>query len=167
MIGGIFNAVLISLAFVEQDMKEVVKQTIACLPKDSEYYTMAEFALNCCKTSVDWTEAWQKCEDKFIADYNWIHSYPNMAAEVVALWFGNNDFDETAYIITMCGQDADCTAGPVLNVLGIAYGMDQIKEKWLKPLGNEVLTMMRKYRRFTIDELINWTIDGVREAVNK
>ena len=167
LIGGIFNAVLVSLAFVQQDMKEIVKQTIACLPKDSEYYTMAEFALNCCKTSADCTEAWQKCEDKIIADYKWIHSYPNMAAEVVALWFGNNDFDETAYIITMCGQDTDCTAGPVLNVLGIAYGMDQIGEKWLKPLGNEVLTMMRKYRRFTIDELIDWTVSSVRDAVNK
>ncbi len=164
IIGGIFNAVLVSLAFVEEDMKEVVKQTIACLPKDSEYYAMAEFALDCCKTSATWEEAWQKCEDKFIAEYNWIHAYPNMAAEVVALWFGNNDFDETAYIITMCGQDADCTAGPVLNVLGVAYGMSQIKDKWLVPLGSDVLTMMRKYRKFTMDELIGWTVESVRNA---
>ena len=167
LIGGIFNAVLVSLAFVEQDMKEVVKQTISCLPKDSEYYAMACFALECCETSATWEAAWQKCEDKFIAEYNWIHAYPNMAAEVVALWFGNNDFDETAYIITMCGQDADCTAGPVLNVLGVAYGMAQISEKWLKPLGEEVLTMMRKYRRFTMEELIGWTVESVRDAVKE
>lgn len=167
ILGGIFNAVLVSLAFVERDMKEVVKQTIACLPKDSEYYAMACFALECCQNSATWEEAWQKCEDRFIAEYNWIHAYPNMAAEVVALWFGEQDFDETAHIITMCGQDADCTAGPVLNVLGVAYGMAQIKEKWLEPLGSEVLTMMRKYRRFTIDELIAWTVESVRDALNK
>ena len=167
LIGGIFNAVLVSLAFVEQDMKELVKQAIACLPKDSEYYAMAVFALECCQNCAAWEDAWKKCEDALIAEYNWIHAYPNMAAEVVALWFGGNDFDETAYIITMCGQDADCTAGPVLNILGVAYGMEQIGQKWLQPLGSEVLTMMRSYRRFTIDELITWTVDSVQKAVKE
>jgi len=165
LIGGVFNGVLVSLAFVEKDMQEVVRQAVSCLPKDSEYCAIAEFALEQCRISANWEEAWQKCENRLIKDYNWIHAYPNLAAEIVALWFGGNDFDETAYIIAMCGQDVDCTAGPVLNVLGVAYGMEQISEKWLKPLGNEVLTMMRKYRRFTVEELCGWTVQGVRDAV--
>lgn len=167
LIGGIFNAVLVSLAFVEKDMKEVVKKAISCLPKDSEYCAIANFALKQCEAAASWEEAWQKCEDRLIKDYNWIHCYPNLAAEIVALWFGGNDFDETACIITMCGQDADCTAGPVLNVLGVAYGMEQIAEKWLSPLGGEVLTMMRKYRRFSVEELVGWTVESVRDAVKK
>lgn len=43
----------------------------------------------------------------------------------------------------------------------------EISEKWLTPLGDEVLTMMRKYRRFSVEELVGWTVEGVRDAVKK
>lgn len=164
MIGGMWNAVLVSLAFVEKDMRQLVLQAIGCLPQDSEYYAVAAFALEACRQAADWETAWQTCEKRLLPAYNWIHSYPNLAAEIVALWFGKNDFEETAHIIVMCGQDADCTAGPVLNVLGVAYGMEQLTEKWLTPLGTEVLTVMRCYRHFTIEELCSWTVESIRKA---
>ena len=47
--------------------------------------------------SGDWESAWRQCEERF-KTYNWIHAYPNAAAEIIALWFGSS-FDEMIHII--------------------------------------------------------------------
>ncbi|MBQ8513116.1 MAG: hypothetical protein IJ497_10905, partial [Clostridia bacterium] len=31
--------------------------------------------------------------------YNWIHAYPNVCNEIIALYYGNGDFEKTLYII--------------------------------------------------------------------
>ncbi|MDF2672121.1 MAG: ADP-ribosylglycohydrolase, partial [Clostridiales bacterium] len=107
VIGEIFNAVLVSLAFVENDIRKIVIDTIEMLPKDSEYYSIVKYALDRCIDEETWEAAWKPCEKRF-EKYNWIHAYPNAAAEVIALWFGNGEFDETMHIIAMEGQDVDC-----------------------------------------------------------
>lgn len=164
LIGGVFNAILVSLGYVEKDMKNLVKTAVECLPKDSEYYMVVKFALNLCNIHDKWEDAWSACEDKLMKDYNWIHVYPNAAAEIIALWYGDNDFDKTANIITMVGQDVDCTAAPVLNVLGVAYGLKQINESWIKPLGTEINTIMRKYQKFSFNQLCIVTLDSIKKA---
>ncbi len=163
MIGGIFNAVLISLCFTEKDMRTVVEKTVAAMPKHSEYAAAVQFALAQCREKASWEDAWAACEEYF-KEYHWIHAYPNAAAEVIALWFGDMDFDETCHIIAMEGMDADCTAAPVLNALAIMIGLDAIDERWVKPIGDEIRTMMRRMKRVPIAELCEKTVEAVRRA---
>lgn len=164
MIGGIFNAVLVSLCFTETDIRTVLEKTIACMPQHSEYKTVTDFALRQCRTYDNWEEAWAVCEKKF-QEYNWVHAYPNAAAEIVALWYGNMDFDETCHIIAMEGQDVDCTAAPILNALAIMRGYEVIGKKWTDPIGNDIYTMMRKMKHMTLEELCDKTVAAVRRAV--
>ena len=77
------------------------------------------------------------------------------------------DFKETCHIIAMEGQDADCTAAPVLNALAIMIGLDVIDDSYIKPIGDRILTTMRRYQDFKIAELCQWTTDAVRNAVKK
>ncbi|MGF6989768.1 ADP-ribosylglycohydrolase [Lachnospiraceae bacterium PM6-15] len=163
IIGGIFNAIMVSLAFVIEDMKELVIAAIECLPKNSEYYQVVSYTLKKCQENTEWQTAWKECEKHF-QEYNWVHTYPNAAAEIVALWFGQNDFDQTAFIIAMAGLDVDCNAGPVLNILGIARGIENISERWLAPLGTEIKTTMRKFQHFQLEELIAWTVEAFQKA---
>lgn len=163
ILGGIFNAVLVSMAFVEHDIKTLLKKSISCIPKDSEYFSVLEYAWNACQNYNTWEEAWRLCAEKY-KEYNWVHSYPNAAAEIIALWYGEGDFDETAYIIAMEGLDVDCTAAPVLNALAIIIGIEKIDEKWINPLGAEVFTFMRKLNHFTLEELFQKTVTAVRNA---
>lgn len=166
MLGGMLNAVMVSLAFVEQDIRQLLEKSIEMLPKDSEYYQVVSSTLALCKESADWENAWQICEERY-KEYNWIHAYPNAAAEIVALWFGNMDFDETCHIIAMEGQDVDCTAAPVLNILAIMLGPDCITDNWKTPIGDTVLTTMRRIQKLEIAELIRWTCRCTRNAVRK
>lgn len=166
ILGGMFNAVLISLAFVERDIRELLRKTIDCIPKDSEYYQVLLFALKQCEEQKSWREAWRKCEKKY-EDYNWIHVYPNVAAQIIALWYGNGDFDKTAEIICMEGKDADCTAAPVLNALGIMFGSAVLDKKWTEPLGTEIHLLLRKYKTISLDKLCEVTVESVRQFCRK
>lgn len=165
LLGGVFNAVLVSLAYVEKDMKKLTEMTVDTLPKTSEYYEVASRALRDCKESTSWQEAWEK-SSYILEEYNWVHVYPNVICEIIALWFGENDFDKTAAIITTLGLDSDCNAAPILNAMGIAYGMDIINNKWTEPLGEEIKTILRRYREINLNDLCNVTTKSITDAQN-
>lgn len=157
IIGEIFNALIVSLSFTMCDIRQIVESSISMIPKDSEYFDIVSFSLNACKEELSWEKAWRRCE-KRSAQYNWIHSYPNAMAEVVALWFGNGDFNETAYIISMEGQDVDCNAAQILTSIGIMHGTNKISSKWSEPIGDSLQTYMRKpYRNLSINALAKET----------
>ena len=155
ILGEVFNAVMASLSYVETDVRKIVKMAIDMIPVDSEYYTVVKFAYDACQQHADWESAWKVCEKKY-ERYNWIHAYPNAAAEVVSLWFGNGDFDETMHICAMCGWDVDCNAAQIATVVATAKG-EKINEKWTAPIGDALQTYMRDIKSLSIYELSELT----------
>lgn len=164
IIGEVFNAMLVSLAFVEKDVATLLKKSIDMIPKDSEYYTVVQFAYEACEKSEDWLSAWRLCEEKY-KRYNWIHAYPNAAAEVVALYFGKDDFDEMLYIIAMCGQDVDCNAGQIATIYGVLFGYDAIDKKWSEPFQDQFQSLYRGYTDTTITYIAEQTIKAIEAMV--
>lgn len=156
VLGEVYNAVLVSLAYVERDVRRLLERTLAHIPADSEYYAAADFAMQACRRSRGWREAWALCEARF-ERYNWIHAYPNVAAQIVAMWFGQGDFDETIFIIGMCGQDVDCNAAQVMNALGVMLGVKGIPARWLDPIGDRLDTYVRGMKQMSISGLAEWT----------
>jgi len=163
MIGGMFNAVLVSLCFVESDVRRIVDLAVAMMPARSEYAQVALAVLGHCRASRDWETAWSLCARQ-VQEYHWIHAYPNLAAEIVALWFGEGDFDRTAHIVAMAGFDVDCTAAPVLNALAVMGGTAVLPARWVDPIGSEIHTFMRKYQTLPFGELVEKTVLAVRQA---
>jgi ADP-ribosylglycohydrolase len=164
ILGEVFNAVLASRAFVEPDPRKLLEDAISMIPARSEYYHMVSTFLKWCKESNDWFSVWRKCED-VLEKYHWVHVYPNAAAEVVALWFGNGDFDETMHILAMAGRKADCNASEIGAILGIANGVDSISENWKKPISDDVRTYVRGMRRLTITSIAERTVNAVKKGI--
>ena len=92
------------------------------VPQDSELYTVLEFAFDACEKSPDYRAAWELCEERY-KHYNWVHTYPNLASEVVAVYFAGNDYNKAMSILMMSGQDNDCTGGPVGHAYGAMLGL--------------------------------------------
>lgn len=161
IIGEVFNAILVALSFTRTDVRELLSDTISMIPKGSEYYSVVKFALDRCIQSSNWEEAWRSCEERFVR-YNWIHAYPNAAAEVIALWFGNGDFDETLHIIAMEGVDVDCNAAQIMTAIGIMVGCHQIPSKWIEPFDDNIETYVRTMENIDIHELSAWTVRSCR-----
>lgn len=163
ILGEVFNAVLTARAFITPDMRKLVKEVVDMMPQDAEYTSVVRFALDQCKSRDDWESAWRPCEERY-RQYNWIHAYPNAAAQVVALWFGHNDFDETMNIISLAGQDVDCNAAQIATMLGIAGGIGAIDNKWKDPIGDHLDTYVRNMKKMSIKGLAKWTVDVAQKA---
>lgn len=163
ILGEVFNAVMTSLAFVRNDVKDIVKTAISLIPNDSEYYSVVSFAYECCLKYADWHEALAECEKKYIK-YNWIHAYPNACCEIIALMYGESDYEKTLNIITMCGIDADCNAGMIMPILGIQKGMGIIPKRLISPEFDKLVTYMRYYEEINLDDLVSDTLKYIIKA---
>ena len=152
ILGEVFNALLVSMAFHETDPRQLVQDAIALIPADSEYRAVVGFALEQCRAHDDWLSAWRPCE-KRLERYNWVHAYPNAAIEVIALWFGEDDFTRTLAICGGCGQDVDCVAAQVMTVYGTMHGADAIPAYWTDPIGDDLVTTVRGAERLSIRRL--------------
>ncbi len=161
--GEIFNAVMVSLAFVNNNVKEILDLSINMIPKDSEYYKVITFALERCKEYDNWKDALKECEARFIK-YNWIHAYPNACAEIIALWYGNGDYEKTLHIVTMAGIDVDCNAAQIMTILGIQLGLESIPKKLIHPAFDRLITYLRSYEEMTLDELVDKTVVSIQNA---
>lgn len=166
ILGEVFNAVLTALAFTEPDIRVLLRQGIDLIPKDSEYYSVVSFAWECCERYEDWHQALSDCQERY-KKYNWIHAYPNACCEVIALYYGNGDYEKTLHIVTMCGVDADCNAGMIMPILAIQQGMGIIPEKLIHPAFHELVTYMRGMCKCTLDELVDDTLNSIKHAKNK
>ncbi|NLL92239.1 MAG: ADP-ribosylglycohydrolase family protein [Ruminococcaceae bacterium] len=165
ILGEVFNAVMVSLGFVESDLKKICRMAIDMMPKDSEYRNVVEYAWKACEKYGNWRDAWIDCDDKY-KEYCWIHAYPNAAIEVIALYFCENDFNKLVSITAMCGLDVDCNAAQVANIPAVYHGMKIIDEKLWKPFGEYMETYLRGMEKIRYDDLAEETVSAIIKAGN-
>ncbi|MDA8426432.1 MAG: ADP-ribosylglycohydrolase family protein [Treponema sp.] len=147
--GDIYAAVLSSLAFAAREPRELAAEAARFVPAESEYASVLDECFRTVKGHESAEAAW-KVLDKRFERYNWIHAYPNIAAVILALWYGGGDFTESFRILAHAGLDVDCNAGLVGTVLGVMGG---VPEKWSAPLGGVLETYIRGKEKIAIREL--------------
>jgi ADP-ribosylglycohydrolase len=151
--GEIYAAVLTALAFVMDDPRKLVVEAARYIPAKSEYAAKLSFILETLRAESDPAAAW-KILDKHFERYNWIHAYPNIAADLLALWYGDGDFTETMALLAKAGYDVDCNGGLVGNVLGV---MRPVPPAWADPIGDLLETYIQGKERLSIMELAEKT----------
>ena len=166
VLGEVFNAIMVSLAFVEDDMKKILRMAIDMMPEDSMYRSVLEFAWDACEKHGNWRDAWLECDDKY-KEYNWIDAIPNAAAEVVSMYFCENDYEKLCTICCMCGLDVDCNVAQVACVLATAQGSSCIDERWSEPFGDHMITYVRGMETVRFKDLARKTHKSILSAWNK
>ena len=160
VLAEVFNAALVSMAYVENDMREVLKKAMAMIPDDSELYGVLAFAYKACKEAENYRKAWEICEEKY-RDYNWVHTYPNLASEIISIYFAGNDFQKAMTILMMAGQDNDCTGGPIGHAYGVMLGVNGIPDKFVQPLEDRLDTYVRTMETQSITSLSEKTLNAI------
>jgi len=157
ILGEVFNAMMCSYAFVENDTRTILEKCIKLIPENSEYGKVIRFAYKQCQTHDNYYDAWLPCEEK-LKRYNWIHTYPNAAVQVIAMYFGENDFNKTISICGGCGQDVDCNAGQIMTILSTMLGTKGIPKYWTDPFKDNLDTYVRGLKKMSIKELAEDTL---------
>ena len=151
--GELFAAVLTSLAFVHTDPKTLIQAGLPYLPQRSQYAEVVKQTLAVLAREDNPKSAWSILDERFV-QYNWIHAYPNIAADLLALWYGEGDFTRSMSLLALAGYDVDCNAGLVGNVLGV---MDGVPREWAEPIGDLLETYLKGKEKLSIRALADET----------
>lgn len=142
--GGVFVSALYSMAFVSNDVNEIVEQAIKTIPERTKFHDCIADVIKWHKQYPDdWQTTWFELQKKWNNDVGCpkgvflsfdIDAKINSAYVAIGLLYGKGDFTKSIDIATRCGQDADCNPATVGGVLGVMLGYSKIPSFWLKPL---------------------------------
>jgi len=130
-----FYAAMFSCAFFESDVSLIVKTALTMIPKNSLTWEVISDVIRWHEEIEDWRVTRERIWRKY-GSYGWISSPLNLAAVVMAILYGNGDFDYSLIIANSAGWDNDCNAATVGGLLGLIAGERGIDKKWKEPLMN-------------------------------
>lgn len=153
---AVFSAVMTSLAFVHNDVRDVVRAAVALFADaDSEFAAVVRSCFEVCTRTTDGDVARIELLARFEERY-WIHSFPNIAAVIVALWFGEGDFTRSMAIVAKCGLDADCNGGLVGTILGVLNAA--VPSWWANPLEGRLDTYVASIGTVSIEAVAHQSV---------
>ena len=158
--GEMFMAALTAEAFFESNPTKLLETGLAVIPADCDY---AKCVRDVMSWHAQWPDDWEKAHEQI--DIKWAPEgkkkravFPNNAVNVLALLYGEGDFDKTISIAVMAGYDTDTNAGDVGPVLGVIHGPGAIADKWKEPIANILRSDVKGAEEWKIDELAQRTV---------
>jgi hypothetical protein len=129
-----------ALAFVTEDVGEVVARALGTIPRESTFRQAIEDVIRWHRQYPDdWRETWFEIEKKWSEDigspigvfraFN-IDAKLNAAYVVMGLLYGGGDFGRTLDVSTRAGQDSDCNPSTAAGILGVILGYEGIPAPW-------------------------------------
>ena len=135
--GEIFNAALESAAFIIEDRSRLLEIGLSTIPEDCLTAKAIRTAIQSYNDDLDWKEARERVKEVAfspIAQYSPI----NLGFQTIGLLYGE-DFGDAICKAVNCGWDTDCTGATVGAIWGIINGKKGLPEKWIEPLGDEII----------------------------
>ncbi len=172
--GGVYVGAMYSLAFVLDDVEQVVTEALKTIPPQSRFYQCIRDVIRWHEEYPDdWKQTWFECERKYSEDigcpdgalvpYN-IDAVINSAYIVIGLLYGEGDFFKTIDISTRCGQDSDCNPASAAGILGTMIGYSAIPEMWMREL-REVEDIRLAYTQVSLNDAYRLSFEHALEVI--
>lgn len=139
--GGVLLSAMISLAFVEPDVRAVLQRALVVLPRSRPTRQAIEEMLGMAREGLGPAQIAERLEDKWHYRYPATNNAPgNMALAALAIWFGNGDFLKTVNIAASAADytDSDNNAAVACAVVAAARGITAIPERLWRPFNDKV-----------------------------
>ena len=156
----VFCAALESAAFVVKDIRRLIGIGLSYIPPDCGIARAVKCAIASYDSRLPWRQAREEMLTGFrggqprkqVSDEDFAKGYAdgplgwdapsNVGIVVLGLLYGEGEFDKTLITAVNCGEDTDCTAATAGSILGIIGGIEGIPEKWVKPIGRGIKTLV-------------------------
>jgi len=169
--GGVYVAAMYSLAFIMDDVEQIVTEGLKTVPAESEFYECITDVINWYHTYPDdWKKTWFEVEKKWSSDigcpdgvfscFN-IDAKLNAAYIIIGMLYGGGDYGKTIDISTRCGQDSDCNPASAAGILGTMIGYSKIPDYWKQGL-DKVEDLNFKYTNLSLNDVYKM---GMNHAV--
>jgi len=174
--GGVYVAAMYALAFISDDIQNVVEEALKVIPVESQYAQCMQDVIRWHKEHPDdWKKTWQKVHDKWDNDIGCPHGVfnefnidakINSAWILVGLLYGEKDFGKTTDISTRCGDDSDCNPANAGGILGTMLGYSNIPDYWKQGLA-EVEPIDFKYTTISLNRVYDMSYRQALEVIKK
>jgi hypothetical protein len=169
----IFYGAMYSAAFFENDLNKLIEIGIKALPPDGRFTATARemIALHK-KYPHDWKAAWKEMADKYYVNEPdmtktiW-NANLNGACAILAMLYGENDFQKTLDLSCAMGFDADNQAATVAGLMGIIGGMKGLPKNLYLPIKEWTTPFNDKYINITRYDLPDAKISDIIENTVK
>ncbi len=129
-------------AFVEPNLSKLIDTAVTFIPKDSVIYRMIDHIREWHAEYPDWRVA----RESLAANYGYdkyggnCHMVPNHGLIVLALLYGDDDFQKSLMVVNTSGWDTDCNSGNVGCLLGIKNGLAGLSKgpDWRGPVADRL-----------------------------
>ncbi len=139
--GGVLMGVLISMAFYEKDIKQLIKSSIKVLDPEAPHRKCYEAIIAMGEAGKTWKETARMVEERWGIEYPGTNSAVwNSGFAGVALWFGDGDLMKSLNIAYQASDfsDADCQAANVATVLAAMHGTKIFPQHLVEPFQNRI-----------------------------
>lgn len=119
-------AAMEALAFTESNLQRLLDQAVTYIPRASTIWQLIQ---DIRQWHADEPRDWRATLRKIEATYGYdrfgggCHMVPNHAVIILALLYGDDDFQKSLMIANTAGWDTDCNSGNVGCLLGIKNGL--------------------------------------------
>ncbi|MFW9997453.1 MAG: ADP-ribosylglycohydrolase family protein [Candidatus Odinarchaeota archaeon] len=174
--GEVFIATMISNAFKESRIPDLIDESLEHLPDESIYHQFISKTVQIYENHRYWREArekmmdeWEKVlrmlrneasgdrKEQFLEFLPVVHVIPNAGIIVLSLLYGEDDpddrFGRPICLSGMMGLDTDCNCGNVGAIMGTIIGADKIPGSWKNPLRDTFKTYVKGHENWKISEL--------------
>jgi ADP-ribosylglycohydrolase len=129
-------------AFVERDFNKLIDTAVTFIPRDSLIYRLIDDIREWHAEFREWRDTRQKIAENYGYDkYSGnCHIVPNHALIILALLYGDDDFQKSLMIVNTSGWDTDCNSGNVGCILGIKNGLAGLEQgpDWRGPVADRL-----------------------------
>ena len=153
---SMFLAACIAWAFVTDDVAEVIRVGLSEIPAICRLAEAIRGVLALRPEAADWAATYARLLPAQSV-YHPVHAINNTVWLVLALLYGEGDFEKTICTAVMCGFDTDCNAANAGAVLGTIIGAQALPRKWTDPLADTLRTAVAQYGDVRISTLARRT----------
>lgn len=129
-------------AFVEADINKLIDTAVSLIPSDSITYRMIEKVRDWQAAQPDWRQTLGLIDSEYSRDRypGNCHIVPNHARIILALLYGDDDFQKSLMVVNTSGFDTDCNSGNVGCIMGIKNGLAGIDAgpDWRGPVADRL-----------------------------
>ncbi len=155
----ILCAAMQSAAFVESDIEKLIDIALTYIPDGCAIADVVKYVRSLPEKTEDWkaarkllmqkypsmsfglrTMAGQEYDPEIPFENDGYDAPVNIGLMLLGHYYGGGDLSRAICITAGCGEDADCTAGTLAALYGIARGTASIDKKWIEPIGDEIKT---------------------------
>lgn len=165
----VFYGAMYSAAFFEKNINKLIETGIKALPANGRFKaTVKEMMALHAKYPTDWKASWKEMAQKYYLDEPDItktiwNANLNGACAVLALLYGEGDFQRTLDFSCAMGFDADNQAATVAGLLGVINGMKGLPPNLYLPVDGWKTPFNDKYINITRYDLPDAKITDIIE----